>query len=607
MTSPSATVAADLTFRAAQAITQGVEVCYTPEFTRAIAVAYESGPESATEAMSVERRIKAHFKVELNLAHFRALVKQFRATLRLEVPRPESSLPEIMVSSRQLREVTAESISALEKANSPPCLFVRSGALVHVEVDEAERPSVAPASESYLRGALARAADYKKTNQYGEIKDAFPLIDVVRDIMALNPGVWPFPRLSSVVEVPTLRADGTIVDQPGYDASSSSYYAPASGLERFPLPEAPTQADTREALDTIEEAIGEFPYADEASKANVIGLLLTPVLRPAINGSTPLAVVDAPQAGTGKSLLIDVLSIITTGRPAAMVPYPYKEEEMVKQIGASLMSGRQLIAFDNLEGELRSPALALALTAKEYEARILGYSKNMTVPNVSTWIVTGNNIRPAGDMPRRCYQIRLNAKHSKPYNSRDFKHPELLEWVKANRSKLLHALLTIARYWYASGCPSGVEGAAIGSFEDWHRKIAGILKRVHVNGFLANYAAFIEQEDESPRQWEGFLAYIYAEWRSMGEPASRYFSIADLMERIPQQAALKEVLPAEIADSLERKLNHRIVVGKMFRTRRERRFGYGEYQYWLEREVEEESGAHKGAAMWRVRRATEEA
>ena len=100
--------------------------------------------------------------------------------------------------------------------------------------------------------------------------------------------------------------------------------------------------------------------------------------------------------------------------------------------------------------ERRLPALAHAhpydidADLHGHEARILGVSKNMTVPNRSTWMVTGNNIRLGGDMPRRCYQIRLNAKSSKPYSGRKFKHPDLLRWVEDNRSELLHALLVIA-------------------------------------------------------------------------------------------------------------------------------------------------------------------
>jgi len=556
---------------------------------------------SKTQRVEAKSRIKKNFKaIDVSLREFDTRladeIQKNRGLFAVEFQPAVSGLPQIMTTSRQLRDITSEALATVNPPDAP-VIFIRSGDLVHVVRDEGGRPSVSPASETWIRSVLARSADWMKYNQFGEVKPTFPPMDVVRDMSVLSD--LPFPALTSVTEVPTLSPAGTIISEPGYDQDSGVYYAPSPNLKHFPLPADPTREQVSAAIENINDAIGEFPYEDEASRANVFGLLLTPVLRPSIIGCTPLAVVDAPQAGTGKSLLIDVLSIITTGRPSAMVPYPYKEEEMQKQIGASLAAGRQLIAFDNLEGELRSPCLALALTAKEYEARILGFSRNMTVPNVSTWIVTGNNIRPAGDMPRRCYQIRLNAKQAVPYRGREFKHPDLLKWVFSNRSELLHSLLVISRFWFSRGCPEGTSGPAIGSFEDWHRKVSGILRAAQVKGFLANYTAFIEQEDESPRQWEGFLEQLH-ETLPGGEDksCSGWFAVSDLLPMIggTMSSPLRDCIPAEIADCLDRKVNHLIVIGKMFRSRRERRFG----PYCLERNTED--GKHKGAASWRVRK-----
>lgn len=505
------------------------------------------------------------------------------------------------MSGRQLRDITADALHALKMANDPPFIFMRSGELCHVVSDEAARPSVEPANDSWIRGTLARTADWMRRTPTGNRHAAFPPNEVVRDIASM--GSVSFPALSSVTEVPTLRVDGTILDEPGYDPISTVYYAPAPSLKMMPIPKTPTREELKEARNFIYEAIGDFPYADQASRANVYGLLLTPVLRPAIYGCTPLAVVDAPQAGTGKSLLIDVLSIITTGRPSAMIPYPYRDDEMQKQIGASLIAGRQLIAFDNLEGELRSPALALALTAKEYESRILGFSKNMRVPNMATWIVTGNNIRPAGDMPRRCYQIRLDARRAKPYTGRSFKHKDILRWVTENRSELLRALLIMARYWFSAGCPEPDNFSAVGSFEDWHRKIGGIVTSSGMPGFLSNYTDFIEKEDESTSQWEEFLSHIFDLYGVLSKPdVTREFSMAELVKELQSPESItKEKAPAEIADCVDKKgANHRIAIGKMFSSKRSRRFGYGSDQFWLERN---DSGtAHKGSVAWVVRR-----
>ena len=528
-----------------------------------------------------------------------------KKTPELEGNPPINSLTPIQITDRQLRDISLDALRQIRAKNDPPSLFVRSGALVHVIQDEKERPSVCVVTEPRLRGVLARMANFMKTDRFGEQKNAFPPVEVVKDIMAFNPQSWMLPRLISVAEVPTLRPDGTILDQPGYDEDSSIFYAPASTLKSFPLPGSPTLADVESAKRIVEEAIGEFPYSDDASHANIYGLLLTPILRPAISGCAPLAVVDAPQAGTGKSLLIDVLSIITTGRPAAMMPYPYKEEEMQKQIGASLSAGRQLIVFDNLEGELRSPALALAITAKEFEARILGVSQNMTVENSSTWVVTGNNIRPAGDMPRRCYQIRLNAQTAAPYKDRVFKHPRLLNWVTENRSEILHALLVIARYWFSSGREEKIT-KTLGSFEEWHQIVGSVVENAGIPEFLGNYSQFIDQEDESPRQWEEFLSQIFSVWGSANSLKTKEFTIAELIDAIHVESTkFREVLPAEVADCLEKKVSHRIVIGKMFRTRRQRHFGTGEIEYWFDR-VDDGTG-HKGSAKWvgcRARRKT---
>lgn len=576
---------------------QDVKLCWEQEFIELVA----AGPEFVQA--DIKRQFDWAFKKKFEKGDWAKRCNQERAKRPRESQHKESDgLPNILISSRQLRDITTDGIDALKKANDPPFIFRRAGEICHVVKDEAGRPSVEQASAAWIRGSMSRTANWLSRNSFGELKGTFPPPEVVADIASIdNP---PFPGLASVTEVPTLRADGTILHKRGYDPISSLYYEPAPDLKTFPLPDKPTQAQVKEARSLIEEAISDFPYADEASRANVFGLLLTPVLRPAIFGCTPLAVVDAPQAGTGKSLLIDVLSIITTGRPSAMVPYPYKEDEMQKQIAASLISGRQLIAFDNLEGELRSPALALALTAKEFEARILGFTKNFTVANMSTWVVTGNNIRPAGDMPRRCYQIRLNAKQSKPYTGREFKHPDLLRWCSDNRSELLHALLIIARYWYSIDCPDAIGKNVVGSFEDWHRKVGSIVACARIPGFLANYTDFIEQEDESPAQWEGFLAHVFEMWTSIYTPgATRSFTIADLIEAInAQESSLKDKLPAEISDRMERKdKSPRIAIGKLFQTRRERRFGYGADQFWIERVTKDSD--HKGCAEWCVRKA----
>jgi hypothetical protein len=207
----------------------------------------------------------------------------------------------------------------------------------------------------------------------------------------------------------------------------------------------PESSEIHGSLALIEEAIGQFPYDSDASRANALGALLTPILRPAISGPVPLALLDAPQQGTGKSLLASIIALTATGKPTAMMAAPDNDEEWRKRITATLYSGANVITIDNIEGRIASASLANALTAQVWKDRILGRSESIELPQQATWLATGNNIRLGGDMQRRCYWIRLDAHSATPWLGREFKHPDLKQWVLENRGLIIAALLTLGR------------------------------------------------------------------------------------------------------------------------------------------------------------------
>src|SRR5690606_6077538 len=189
------------------------------------------------------------------------------------------------------------------------------------------------------------------------------------------------------------------------------------------LSPSPEWEEVTAAVSLIQEVFAEFPFADDASRANVIGLLLTLVVRSCIRGNMPLALIEAPSKGLGKSLLANVITLIATGRPVPVTPEPRSEEEIRKLLTARLLEGASLVVFDNLEHELSSPTLAAALTAGEWTDRYLGQSRTVTVPQRAVWIATGNNIRIGGDLARRCYRIHLQAEGFRYWEERVFTHP----------------------------------------------------------------------------------------------------------------------------------------------------------------------------------------
>ena len=273
-------------------------------------------------------------------------------------------------------------------------------------------------------------------------------------------GQWQgIPRLEAVVESPVLRADGTILQPPGYDQQTGLIFRPET--EFPPAKEKPTQADALAAVKALLEVVEDFPFQTEAHRAAWLAATLTPVARYAFHGPAPLNLFDANVRGCGKSLLTDATSQIVAGREMARMSLPRDDEEFRKRITALAVAGEPLILIDNIAGTLGSPSLDAALTATSWSDRILGQTAMASnVPLFATWYATGNNVILAADTARRTLHIRLESPEESPEERSGFRHADLLKWVRAERARLATAAVTIL----AAYCrrPAGHEAEAVG-------------------------------------------------------------------------------------------------------------------------------------------------
>jgi len=416
------------------------------------------------------------------------------------------NLPLVFVTDRFLREKTADTIAAVEQANKPPQIFERSGCIVRIAHDECGTPYIETLTESACRGFLERAACYVRLSERGKMVPLpAPPLDIVRDYMSLPNR--KLPALLNVTEVPVLRSDGTIVTEPGYDEVSRLYYEPAAGLIMPAVPGNPGQKELDAAAALIQEPIINFPFDTKASRTNALAVVVTPIYRPMIAGLVPLCLLDKPQPGTGAGLLSDVIATIATGRQAVMMAPPRTDEECEKRLASILLHGQAIVTIDNIEGYLYFASLAMLLTAPTFQTRILGQTKEVRLPNRATYIVTGNNVRLGGDMPRRCYLCRMDARLARPWmrDPKSFKYHHLIQWVKENRGRLLAAALTLARAWVQAGKPIPDGLPPLGSFEDWTNTVGGVLAHAGLTDFLGNLDYMYQKADVETPQWEGFL------------------------------------------------------------------------------------------------------
>jgi hypothetical protein len=449
-------------------------------------------------------------------------------------PRPQApalvpgnpALPTIVVGDIQLSDLTAQGLAALRRANSPPAIFVRSGSLSRMVRDEEGIPFIETVDKVRLRSRLTDVAAFFAVNKEGACIGTNPPLYLAENILAQ--GAWDFPPLVGIARTPILRHDGTICTTPGYDPESRVIYCPDAGLAVPEIPERPTADQMRAAVDLLIDLIAEFPFADAASHANAPAILLTLLMRPVISGHVPLAIVDAPVQGTGKTLMVTVLGIVAVGTVSGeSVPDRQNDDEWRKKITSILLKGPPLVLLDNVPDNTTIDAspLAALLTTHLWSDRLLGKNDNVHLPARSIWVATGNNLRVAGDMPRRCYTVRMDANVEQPWKRTGFRHADLEEYARSRRGDLLAAAFTVIRSWYATGKPKA-SVPAFGSFQEWADIIGSVLAHAGIEGFLNNLDQVRAVQDDDTQQWRAFFA---AWWEAFGEAA---VTADDLCHRI---------------------------------------------------------------------------
>jgi len=394
-------------------------------------------------------------------------------TQRIQQAVQAAGLPTIEIDVDEAR-VATEAIAALAKRGN---IYQRSGTLAHIVTDSPppaciKRPDgglrIAPLPQPRLRELLTLAAILVRDAGEAGLLPCHPQEWLVRAIDAR--GEWPdIPPLEAIVETPVLLADGTILQTAGYDLRSGLYLSPAGDFP--PVQEQPTRIQVEQARDLLLEVVTDFPFQAPCHQAAWLAAMLTPAARHAFEGPCPLFAVDANVRGSGKTMLCDAIGIVYTGRLLPRTGAPKDDEEARKKITSIALAAEPHVLIDNITGTLGCSSLDAALTATSWSDRILGKSQ-MTgaIPLSTIWFATGNNLVFTGDTPRRTLPIRLQSHLEKPEERKGFRHPDLLTWVREERTRLAVAALTILRGYLTAGRPD-MKLKAWGSFEEWSRLV----------------------------------------------------------------------------------------------------------------------------------------
>jgi putative DNA primase/helicase len=273
---------------------------------------------------------------------------------------------------------------------------------------------------------------------------------------------WNLPLLKGIINTPTLRPDGSILDKPGYDESSETFFI--SGNTNFEkIPEQPTKNEIVDAKAALLSILKDFPFEDEVSRSVVIAAILTALIRKSLS-TAPLFGFSAPKMSSGKSLLTDVVSLIATGKSNSVIAQSENEAEEKKRILAMLMEGDLIICYDNIEKPFGNATLCAILTQQYYKDRLLGESETRTVLTNTTFLANGNNLIFKGDISTRTLLCKLDPEIERP-EERSF-DIDLREYIPTHRGQLVKAALTLLRAYHVAGRPKqGIK--QFGRFEEW--------------------------------------------------------------------------------------------------------------------------------------------
>lgn len=442
-------------------------------------------------------------KVEKDAGSFPTPLHAWAAERELPIPprnldpewlRVKSGKPIIEVKGQQETDLVREIVDHLTPTLDKTEFFRQMGGVIQVSgggtgftTSALTNPEL---SETILSHFMWIETSFKL------VKNSNPQQRVIRSVIrALSTAL---PELHAVRPHPVVDpTDGTLVTK-GF-IESIGYLV---GGEKVTVPAKVSARDIAAFRRLFfDEMLGEFPFRSSMDKVNFLACLIQSIVKPLIDGPTPLYVITAGREGSGKSLLSYIVSMLLTGKDPISQTLPRSEAERKKLLIAVLGGQESICIFDNADGEIRSDSIASTITSLHVGDRRMHSSAIQIRANNVLWLLNGNNCRFSRAIARRVVPIELEIKSTERTS---YQIPDLRGWVRSNRKALLDGILLLVKNYLDKGKPA-FGGTLLDSFESWSTVLGGVIESAGIEGFLGNLDDFRARSNVEDLAWESLL------------------------------------------------------------------------------------------------------
>ena len=454
----------------------------------------------------------------------RAEALQKRAGTRTMIPwRPEASSD------------LAAQVESLIVASADPGEYVQfGGSLAHVAIQHLPHtiaagrtgekpppvPQIEPLDDVAIRARVERVAVFFETDRRDKSRRLIGVPDRIVDTLR-DKSDHTAPTLNGLLSHPVVLPSGEILGAEGLHTPSGLF------LRGVSLPEARpyTQSESCAALSRlIAVYLAEFEFASYADSFTALAGLFTGVQRRVLDKAPGVALLAAVQS-SGKTTLAQRMHVALTGQDMPISSFPLNnEEEVSKRLLSALIRNPAMVCFDNVPDgfTFHSGALSAAITAPTLTQRVLGVSRDVTVPTNTLFVLTGNNLSFGNDEVTRWLVSRLAPKRARP-EERRFRNPDTVAYALEHRRAILADVLGIVAGYLMSG--ARIETGS--RFPSWDRMVRQPIMWASGGHDVAEVFRKNAEESETVRSHRGLLQAL-----SRLFPGSQWFTSRKVCDRV---------------------------------------------------------------------------